>query len=135
MHLKGKANPILSRGATKLLTNVKTCSDRIESMLQFQFVNVDRHIGPNKVLQSTAVVEVQVTNDDCLYILDTMSCLSNCLIKIMLSRFIVDLGKDVIDRCLRIVSVMFQMRYSGIGGARTPTTSVCNEMVSILSCE
>lgn len=76
-------------------------------MLQFQFVDVDRHIGPDEVLQPTAMVEVQVTDDDGLDVLDTMSCLSNGLIKIVLSRFVVDLGKDIVDRCLRMASDMF----------------------------
>lgn len=70
-------------------------------------MDVDRHIGPDKMLQATAVVEVKVTNDDGLYVLDTVSCLSNSLIEIVLSRFVVDLGKNIVDRCLRMTSVMF----------------------------
>lgn len=88
-------------GTAKLLTKIKPGRDGVEGMLQFQFVDVDGHIGPDEVLQPTAMVEVQVTNDHRLYVLDAMPCLGNGLVKIVLFRVVVDLGKDIVDRCLR----------------------------------
>lgn len=71
-------------------------------MLQFQFVDVNRHIGPDEILQPTAVVKVQVTNNDGFDVLDAMSCFGDGLVEIMLARVIIDLGENVVDGCLGI---------------------------------
>lgn len=84
----------------KLLTNIKPCRHRVEGMLQFQLVDVNRHICPEKVFQPAAVVEMQVSNDDCFHVFDTMACLGDGFVEVVLPRVVVDLSKNVVGGSL-----------------------------------
>lgn len=68
-------------------------------------MDIDRNISSDEMLQPATVVEVQMSYDDGLHVLDTVSRLGNSLVEVMLNRVVVDLGKDVVDGSLGWVSV------------------------------
>lgn len=46
------------------------------------------------------MVQVQMANDNGLDVFDTVACLTNGLVKVVLRRVVVDLGEDVVRGCL-----------------------------------
>lgn len=81
-------------------------SHTIKRMLQLLLMHIYRHIGTTKMLQAARMVEMQVTHDHGLYVLDIVSRLCNGRLQLMV-RTVVNPRKDVIDRRAPDLGVCF----------------------------
>lgn len=71
--------------------------NRVECVLQFEFMDVDGHARVPEMFEATSMIEVKMSHDDSLYILDIVACLRNLRLQ-LLTLMIIHLGKDIVDR-------------------------------------
>lgn len=70
-------------------------------------MHIDGNICAIEVLQATAVIEMEMADDDGLDVFDTVSRFGDGLVEVVFFGDIVDLGEDIIDdRLARSISTV-----------------------------
>lgn len=80
-----------------LRTAVIASSNRIIRILELEFVHVDGHFGAVEILQATGVIEVQMTHDDGLDVLDVVAGLLDGSRELVVLD-VVDSSEEIVDR-------------------------------------
>jgi hypothetical protein len=86
-------------------SNIRFGGNRIECMLELGLVDVNRDTRAFEILQSTGVVQVEVTHYDRFNVLDVMASFLDLILDLMVLG-ILDSSEDVVERCapnLRVI--------------------------------
>jgi hypothetical protein len=91
--LKVQVKPKILR---QVHSNVRLRRDGEIGVLDFLFVDVDRHVGPLEVFKSASVIEVKVAHDNGFDVFDVMACLLDLGVELVFFG-VVDAGEDVVQ--------------------------------------
>ena len=87
-------------------TKIVTSCNRVERMLEFNFMDIDGDFGALEVMKTTSMVQVKMADDDCFDVTNLESTFFNLYIQFLVC-FVVDLGKDVVDWSTPNLGIIF----------------------------